>query len=85
MPQQTNSRMHRPDSGIVFGGTGTVSGEQLSLFVRGEAAIMVSLLVHTFHGDRLLKLKLSQLKNMRGAIDHAIKWLEEKNGSDQST
>lgn len=73
----------RDNSGIVFGGTNTVSGESLSLFVRGEQAIMVSLLVHTFSGDRLLKLKLTQLIDLRNALNFAIKWLEEKqNGND---
>jgi hypothetical protein len=64
--------------GIVFGGAHTITGDHLSLFVRGEQAIIVTMLVQNCLGEQLIRWKLSQLKELREAVDQAIKWLEAK-------
>lgn len=76
--------MRPSNPGIIFGGAHTMSGDHLSLFVRGEQSIVVSMLISSFTGDHLIRWKLNQLKELRTAVDEAIKWLEVKNDGTKS-
>ncbi|MBY0548687.1 MAG: hypothetical protein K2W95_15560 [Candidatus Obscuribacterales bacterium] len=65
-------------TGILFGAARTMHNEGISVLVRGEHSVAVTIFVDMFRGTLLMRLKLSELKNLRDALNRAIQYMESK-------
>lgn len=72
--------------GFLFGQTGCVGVEKLSMFCLSPESRMTTLVIHGFMEDRFVRMSYDNLKNLRDTLDKAIKHQEDlKNASESKT
>jgi hypothetical protein len=68
------------NTGIVFGTAKFIEPATISLFARSDKSLVPTLHLDSCRGagEFFGRMKLEELKELRNACNHAIKWLEEK-------
>lgn len=61
-----------PEEGVIFGQCDAIRGEKLTLYKPNENSQAICLLIHTFHEDRVLRFKPSQLRVLKAIIDKGV-------------
>ena len=69
--------------GIIFGTADAVTHERIAVLVFGPESLGATLFMSAFDGERIIRMKPSQLVQLRDALNKAIDWFEERKAGEK--